>query len=432
LNVTPSSPGFGSPDANDHWLDRLKAVECGDATYPARSPALVFERALGSRIWDVAGREYIDLCAGFGVLALGHNSPALARALARRSAGTSPSAPPPITHGMGDVYASRAKVELLERLTSLLPDPLSVAALALTGGQAVELAVKSAMLATGRHGFIVFEGSYHGLDLGILPLTTARASFSAPFSPWLAPRSVEMLPWGASSAAVSAAAERLAAAGFGAAAVVVEPIQGRAGVRPAGRVWLEQLRHDCDHLGMLLIYDEVFTGLGRTGRLTFAEEVPCDLLCLGKALGGGLPLSACVGTRAAMGGWPESTGEALHTGTFFGHPLSCEAALATLDCLVDEALVARSRELGAETLARLARDLRDHAAVRAVRGDGLMIGLELVRPGHGAELMDRLRGLGVVALASGPAGESLSITPALTIGADELTSALSHVKRALG
>ena len=415
--------------ANDLWLDRLRQVECQDATYRPKANPLVFDTAQGSEVTDIAGRTYIDLCAGFGALPLGHNPPELQTVFERRTA-TATGVKTPISHGLGDVYPSKAKVLLLEQLLKVLPAGFERVSLALSGGQAVEVAVKTAHLATGKRGFISFEGGYHGLDLGILPLTS-RIDFREPFEGWHASATVERLPWGASSEQVKLAAQRLKAAGHGLAGIIVEPIQGRAGVRPASLDWLGDLRQLCNNLEAALIYDEVFTGLGRTGLWTWSEQVPCDLLCLGKALGGSLPLSACVGRGAIMDAWPESTGEALHTGTFFGHPLSCELGLATLTAIKDQQLVERSKNLGREVKHRLQTNLSEHPLVKEVRGQGLMIAIEFREAGAGARFMEVLRSHSLITLASGQYASCLSITPALNIEGDQLHHAISTIHDAI-
>lgn len=415
-----------SRSRNDEWLGRLKAIECRDATFAAKDPSLVMAKAKGSLIYDADGNEFIDLCAGFGALALGHHPEAQQQVYRNRLA----EGPAPITHAMGDVYPSVAKVELIEALRELLPAELERIALALTGAQAVELAVKTAVLATQRAGFITFQGGYHGLDLGILPLTS-RQDFKAPFQKYTANDVVETLPWHAAAAEIDQAVERLQARGLGLAGVLVEPVQGRAGMRPAGKAWLELLRSSADRHDALLIYDEVFAGLGRTGRITFASEVPADLVCFGKALGGGFPLSACAGTRAAMDAWPESPGEALHTGTFFGHPFSCEMARATLAEIKRADLSARSRDVGAQAKAWLQTALGHHPAVAEIRGEGLMLAVAFREAGTGVRLMDHLRGHGVIALCAGERGEVLSITPALTIPWETLVQALAQLVHAV-
>lgn len=410
---------------NRDWMNALAQWECRDSSYQGAEPPLVFARAKGSIIWDSEDRPYIDLCAGFGVTALGHNNDVQKRVFAESFSGESS-----IIHGMGDVYPSIAKVALLERLGSLLPSFLEKGALALSGGQAVEIAVKTAQIASGKQGFITFADSYHGLDLGILPLTSRR-DFKEPFAAWIPGEFVSELPYGSAMETLKEAIATQRAGGFGTAAVIVEPIQGRAGIRlpPAG--WLKDLSDLCRAEGVLLIYDEIFCGLGRTGRMTFAEDVPCDLLCLGKALGGGLPLSACFGRREIMDAWPQNAGEAIHTGTFFGHPLSCRLGLATLNEIETANLLQRSRDLGQRIRNDLQRVFRDSPQVKAVRGEGLMIGLELEAPGKGARLMDRLRAEGVIALASGTYGEGISITPALTFPEELWQEALAVLQRVL-
>ena len=410
---------------SDHLLTRLKELECPDSTYPARDPALVMERALGSIIKDADGRSYIDLVAGFGVLSLGHNPEALKRALTRRCTKTTEEFPP-ITQGLGDVFPSVAKVRVMETLLNILPPHLKRVALALTGGQAVEIAVKTSILATKRSGFLVFDESYHGVDLGILPLT-GLMNFQAPFVGFLPEGRVESVPFGVSEDQVIAACERLAASPYGLAGIVVEPIQGRAGVISPPSGWLAMLRRVADRFGAMLIFDEIFIGLGRVGRITHADEVACDLLCLGKALGGGMPLSACIGTEQAMLAWPESTGEALHTGTFFGHALSCEVAAETLQDIVGLNLAERARIMGDWCREWLEKHLAKHPAVKDVRGVGLMTAIDFKTHGFGALLMDRLRGVGVISLASGSHGESLSLTPALNIPQDLLEDALQRI-----
>jgi 4-aminobutyrate aminotransferase/(S)-3-amino-2-methylpropionate transaminase len=411
--------------SNAEWLRRLQAVECRDSSYNAKVDPLVFARAQGSTIWDAEGRAYIDLCAGFGVVALGHNNEVQKRVFA-----SSMNHEALVTHGMGDVYPSIAKVEMLETLKAALPVYLSKGGLALSGGQAVEFAVKTAQIATGAKGFINFHGSYHGLDLGILPLTS-RQDFKDPFRGWLPEDRVTELPFSCELSLVRKAIHAQKAAGFGTAAIIVEPIQGRAGIRPHSLEWLSGLYEICQQEKVLLIYDEVFTGLGRTGQITFAEMVPCDLLCLGKALGGGLPLSACFGRADVMDAWPQNEGEGIHTGTFFGHPLSCRLGAETLRTIQEQKLPQRAMDLGEKLQLMLREALQKHPLYASVRGRGLMVGLELREPLAGARLMDILRRHGVIALASGDKGQGISITPALNISEEELELAIQRIVAAV-
>jgi 4-aminobutyrate aminotransferase-like enzyme len=412
---------------NSDWMVRLSRVECRDSTWPSADPALVFDRASGSVIHDVEGRPYVDLCAGFGSLPLGHSHAVIRDVFARHA---DASAPQPVVHAMGDVYPSRAKIELLETLMSLMPMHLTRAALALSGSQAVEIALKTAMLATKASGFIAFESGYHGVDLGVLPVTS-RPDFSAPFKHWIEGASVKTLPWGSSQELITAAARQLAQSPCGFAGVIVEPVQGRGGVILPALGWLELLAEAVHDQGGLVIFDEVFVGLGRVGRWTAAEHVPADLVCLGKALGGGFPLSACVGTTAAMDAWPLSTGEALHTGTFFGHPLSCEMGKATLEEIKRAGLCQRALSFGELMRAEIREICASNPLVSEVRGLGLMSGIEFTKDGLGVVLMDELRKRGVVALVSGARGHVLQISPALNIPEAEWKKARQALADAL-
>jgi 4-aminobutyrate aminotransferase/(S)-3-amino-2-methylpropionate transaminase len=365
------------------------------------------------------------MCAGFGVLSLGHNSD-IQKEVFRASVEEDL-----VTHGMGDVYPSEDKVELLSCIGHILPKYLAKGSLALSGGQAVEIAVKTAQLATKKRGFISFEGSYHGLDLGILALTS-REDFKAPFQPWLADHYVKELPFACHLDLVEAAIKRQnTPGGHGCAAVIVEPIQGRAGIRIPPSGWLEGLSAICQEQGVLLIFDEIFSGLGRCGQMTFADRVACDILCLGKALGGGLPLSACFARQEVMDAWPLNHGEAIHTGTFFGHPLSCRLGRANLAEIVKGGWISRAEAFGQEMLADLKVDIGSHPRVKDIRGMGMMIGIELNEAGLGAVWMDKLRVAGVIALASGMQGQGISLTPALNLSSSDWTDVRGLIKSTL-
>ncbi len=410
---------------NADYISVLKKWECQDSSYLQADPPLVFKKAKGSTIWDVEGRSYIDLCAGFGVLSLGHNSKVQTEIFQKSIYDNDL-----IVHGMGDVYPSADKADLLAYLGELLPSYLQKGALALSGGQAVEIAVKTAQLATGKQGFICFEGSYHGLDLGILPLTS-RLDFKEPFEKWIPGQHATELPFGCSLALVEEALKAKTAEPSGCAAILVEPIQGRAGFRFPPSGWLAGLSQLAACYNVLLIFDEVFTGLGRTGHISFAQEVACDLLCLGKALGGGLPLSACFGRESVMNAWPMNQGEAIHTGTFFGHPLSCRLGKATLEYIVEQRLMDRAISFGLTMRDEMEKSFGSSLYVKEIRGIGLMTCVELREAGMGAKWMDILRAHGVVALANGMQGQGIAITPALTITEHEWSTALAALRKTL-
>jgi len=409
--------------SNQDYLNRLHAVECHDSTYAPASSPLTFARARGSLIWDVEGKEYFDLCAGFGALPLGHASQPMLDVTASFA-----SAQPPIEHGMGDVYPSEEKILFLETLRSMLPKAYSKGALALGGGQAVEIAMKTAMLSTKKSGFIVFEEGYHGLDLGVLPLT-AREDFKMPFKNWLSEGRVVRLPYGASQEELEKAVKNLGLCGL--AAVVTEPIQGRAGVKLPPKGWLEDLANFAHAHKALLVLDEIFTGFGRIGCVTSAELIDADILCFGKAIGGGFPVSACFAKEHVMDSWPKSKGEAIHTGTFFGHPFTVAVGRRTLEQIQKLKLADRATELGDYVQKWLKTTIGDHPKVKAIRGQGLMIGIEFRETGFAARLMDELREKGVVVLPSGEKGSVLSLTPALNIPKEIIEESLNRLTQCL-
>ena len=197
-------------------------------------------------------------------------------------------------------------------------------------------------------------------------------------------------------------------------ALIIEPIQGRAGVRIPPDDFLIALVERCRAVGVVSVFDEIFTGLGRAGGLFYGPSVDAvpDLICIGKALGGGMPISACLGSAEIMDRWPESTGEAVHTSTFLGHPLSCATALAFLNELEESGGVARARKLGAELTTGLAAELGDHPAVAEIRGRGLMIGIELQgEAGLGPAVTVEALRRGVLLLPAGEEGRVVELTP---------------------
>lgn len=406
--------------SNADLVRQLKAVECPDSTYGGFQPPLVLQEGSGSIVRDCEGRDYIDLCAGFGSLVLGHNHPAIAQVFAKQQGSSRKDGFAPVLQGMGDVYASEAKVALLSRLAKALPQHLNVGALSVTGSQAVEFALRTAYLVNRRPKVLCFVGCYHGTDLGVLPYTHG-AKFKQQFKGLLEDRAV-FVPYGAKAKEVEDQLARQGVSPADISAMVVEPIQGRAGTHLPPQGWLQEMADLVRGWGSLVIFDEVFTGMGRAGRLCQAELSPCDIICIGKGLGGGMPLSACFSSAKIMAAWPESTGEAQHTGTFFGHPLSCAVANAVVATLIDENLCHRSLQLGEHVTALLSEQLPQYDC----RGVGLM---QVVAgaPGFGVEAMTQLRTKGVHALVSGAQGECLAITPALTIDRSLLTQALDHV-----
>ncbi len=440
LRVSPPGP------RSKRLARRLRDVESRDVTCLVPEAPIFWTRARGSNVWDADGNRFVDLSAGFAVASAGHRNPRIVTALRRQLAR--------LLHGMGDVHPPEIKVRLLERLAALAPFPDARVALAGSGAEAVEIAIKTARQRTGKPGLIAFTGAYHGLTYGALSATD-RALFRVPFEDQLNPH-VLRAPFphpfrppaeiGGSAdpgpAALEAVRRRLEGPpGDLVGAVIIEPIQGRGGdvVPPAG--FLRGLADLCRERGLLLVFDEVYTGFGRTGR-RFAgdhEGVVPDLLCVGKALSGTLPLAACLGPADVMDAWPASEGEAKHTSTFLANPLACAAALASLAEIERLGLPERAAAEGARLADRLRGALAGNPGVGEVRGRGLMLGIDLVRdpesrtpdPGLAARTVRASLRRGWILLPGGPAGNVLSLSPPLTIGRPLLDRAVGMLAEAL-
>ncbi len=398
---------------------RLEDVEAPIVnTVSAAGPAVVWAEALGANVLDVDGNRYIDLTSGFGAAAVGHRHPRVVEAVNRQAA--------KLLHGLGDIAAHPTRVALATSLKKLAPITDARIFFATSGSDAVEIALKSAMLATGRSGVLVFEPAYHGLSFGALALSS-RASFRLPFEDVLNP-AIARLPFGCDTellaSALSGGRERLAC-------VVFEPIVGREGVLLPPTGWLEALQRICQAEGILLVADEIFTGFGRTGQ-TFAieeEGIEVDLLCCGKALAGGLPLASVIGRREVMAAW-DRPGEALHTGTFMAHPLSCAAALEVLGLLEEENLLEKARRGGQKIEKRLSPWV-GAAGVTDLRGRGLLWGLEMDRASRAKALASEALAEGLIILAGGSDGRTLQILPPLTIDSRQLDAALDILEHLL-
>ncbi len=262
---------------------------------------MIWAKAEGCRVWDADGREYIDLTGGFGVAALGHRNPRVMEAIAAA----------PVVHALGDL----AEAQVTQRFRDALPWP---AKLGVTGEDAVEIALRTALLATGKSGIVAFDGAYHGT--GLLALAaTGPERFREPFAPWL-PGPVHRRAYGEDPGALPEDA----------GVVIVEPVQGRAGARVPPDDFLPTLRRRCDEVGALLVVDAIFTGLGRIGEMWPGSEV-ADVLCVGKALGGGLPISAALFVKSDLEQVWDFGEEDLYTHTHSGNPLACAAALVVLE-----------------------------------------------------------------------------------------------------
>lgn len=363
----------------------------------------------------------MDLASGFGVAAIGHAHPywVLAVEEAARS----------LPAGLGDLAPSAAKARLLAALVARYPWGRAKAMLGLSGSDAVEIAWRTAYLATGRAGIVALEGAYHGLSWGALR-ATHDPRFWTPFERVGAPRAAfvpfveETDPDPAAIAEARAAARALFRTNeYG--CLLVEPIQGRAGIRVPAPGYLEAIAEEARAAGALVVSDEIYTGLGRTGRFFAIEEreIAPDLVCLGKALGGGLPISACIGRAEAMEAWPPpDSGEAIYTQTFLGWPIGCAAALATLEIVEADRLPERAARIGGV----MEELLGGIEGVRLV-GRGALRGLRFPFPADGVAA-DAVRA-GVLVHTEGPDRRTLALVPPLAIAENDLRAALTVVAR---
>lgn len=412
-------------------LERLRRFESRNVTFvtPDGSWPIVWVKARGCHVWDAEGRRYLDLTAAFGVAAAGHAN-ARVVAAGRRQMNR-------LLHAMGDVHPHPLKADLARALSQITFERWSRGRARLTGKtifcnsgfEAVEAALKTAKLATGRQGVIAFEGGYHGLGYGALN-ATHRGYFRDPFRSQLGEFG-SFVPFPVSEADLLAV-ERAMRTCFRRSrigAVLVEPVQVRGGIRVPPPAFLPLLRRVSAEHGALLILDEIYTGFGRTGRWFACEHtgVVPDVICLGKALTGGFPLSACVGGADWMdAAWPCSTGEALHTSTFLGHPVGCAMALAQIDEIRRLNLVDRSAGLGRFFLSSLVEAVEHCGHPAAVCGCGLVIGIEFPEQNasNGSQLVVQLtKNLlkrGFIALPEGERGNVLSFTPPLIIRKSDL------------
>jgi 4-aminobutyrate aminotransferase-like enzyme len=406
---------------------RLRRYEQRNVTYLAEDFPFFWESARDATVVDVDGNQYIDCTAAFGVANAGHCNPRVTAAVASQAAR--------LAHGMGDVHPTEIRVRLFERLLTILPQGLDKFFLATTGSEAIEAALKTAMLATGKSRFAAFRGGYHGLSFGALAVTGIER-FRAPFASALGgePLLLEFPRGRDASDGEPAAREARDALGAAEelAALVVEPIQGRAGciVPPPG--YLAALRAICDAFGIVMIVDEIYTGFGRTGDW-FAvnrDGIVPDVLCIGKAMGSGVPISAAVGTAAIMSAWPLSAGEALHTSTFLGNPLGCAAALATIDEMERLGLPERAQRVG-ERLGLRLDALRAETNVVDVRGRGLLWGIQLRDAATAFTVVKDALARGVIFLQSGLGGDTIAISPPLTIEESQLDRAVAVLETAI-
>jgi 4-aminobutyrate aminotransferase-like enzyme len=424
--------------------EKLSRFEAREVTMLSEDFPIFWDRSDGVNVWDVDGNRFLDFTAAFAVTSLGHGAKAIRRAL-QTQAGK-------LLHAMGDVHPAAVKAELCEVLSRITFERWGSgrgkSILCNSGSEAVEAALKTALLHSGKPGVISFTGGYHGLGFGALEAIGIPA-FREPFQSQLGRFAVRLpypscfrCPFGrkegfrlegnpfpnCSTSCLEQLEKQILATlrqrEIG--GILVEPIQGRGGEIVPPRDFLSMLRWICDNEKLLLIVDEIYTGFNRTGKLFACEhfKITPDLICLGKALTGGFPLSACVGRADIMDAWPASEGEALHTSTTLGNPLGCAMALAS----IAEHLKAETQQLAR----RAGRKLKDalfaikHPCIGDVRGIGALFGVEFVKQDGepfkslAAAVMREALQNGLILLGGGLNGNVLSLAPPFTVSDEEV------------
>ena len=458
MNQFVSSPHRRRRDSQ-RTLNLLRRFESPNVTFiePDGSWPVIWERARGVHVWDANGRRYVDLTAAFGVAAAGHANPRVIRRGQLQLA--------KLVHAMGDVHPHSLKAELARELSRMTFErwfkrfaqtrkpavPTGKTIFCNSGFEAVEAALKTAILATDRPGIIAFEHGYHGLGHGALNLTH-RNHFRGPFRPQLREFG-HFVPYPGADTDHSSSGRRirtrdsldsvqrqiehlLATKRIG--AIIAEPVQARGGINVPSPQFLPMLRRLCDRHRVLLVLDEIYTGFGRTGKWFACEHTATipDIVCLGKALTGGFPLSAMVGRADIMDtAWPKSRGEAIHTSTFLGNPVGCAMALAQIREIQRLRLPERSARLGGFLLDALNGIASRPSRLRLrARGIGLMAGLEMRnKDGSPAtqltfEIIKRLLHRGFILLPEGEHGNVISFTPPLTIRHEHLSRSVAALR----
>jgi acetylornithine/N-succinyldiaminopimelate aminotransferase len=375
---------------------------------------IVVNRAKGSTVTDADGKRYLDFISGIGVAGVGHAHPRVVRAIREQAAR--------YLHVMvyGE-FIQAAQVRLASRLAGLLPPNLSVVYFTNSGTEAVEGAIKTAKKFTGRKKLVAFKNGFHGDSQGSLSVT-GREVYRRPFLPLLP--HVAFLPFN-DPAALGRIDSRTAAA-------VIEPIQGEGGVNIPSKDFLTRLRRRCTETGTVLIFDEVMTGFGRTGRLFAFQHwgVIPDILVLAKSLGGGMPLGAFIGDRRLMRTLSEDP-PLSHVTTFGGHPVCCAAGLAALEVVIGGGLPAKARAKGRRIVDALLALRSRTPGIRAVRGMGLLIGLELDSAERTRRFAAACRESGLLLGWTLHSDRVIRLAPPLVITEREIDRALRIMERAL-
>jgi 4-aminobutyrate aminotransferase len=423
------------------------ALDLAALSEPHLSPVLgrYFERSWshgeGHRLYDTAGRAYLDFANGIAVTALGHRHPAVTAAIHAQV--------DRLIGPTGAIGFAEPVARLVGRLAATLPEPIDSVFLLNSGSEAIDAALKLARRVTGRPGIVAFQGAFHGRTYGAASITSSSLNYRRGYEPFLP--GVHLVPYPAAwrdhdgdedraTDASMAALHGLFSAVIPAsevAAIVIEPVIGEGGYIPAPTRFLRELRALCEGQGILLVADEVQTGYGRTGRMWAFEHagiVP-DVVCIAKAIANGLPLSAVATRRDLQERW----GKGAHGSTYGGNPVACAAALAVLDTIEGQSLIANAAARGAELTDGLGRLKAEDERIGDVRGPGLMVGVEFVRERASkapdgefvARLLERSADLGLLVLSCGAEHNVVRWIPPLDVTPAEISEGLELFGEAL-
>ena len=367
---------------------------------------VTIEKGKDAHVWDVDGKEYIDCMGGYGVALVGHQNQRVNNAIKEQV--------DKIITVHSSLY-NKTREEFLKTLIGLAPKGLTQVHLNNSGAEAIEAAIKFARKFTGKKGMVAMKGSYHGKSFGALSLTF-NPKYKKAFQPLV--EKVSFASFGDIESLRSVIDDDTAF-------VILEPIQGESGINVAPEGFLQEVRKLCDEKGILLIFDEIQAGLGRTGRLWACDHwnTAPDILCLAKGIAGGVPMGATLVRPDILA--TISKGE--HSSTFGGNPISCAAGIAALKSLTEDGLIENSEKMGKVFREGLEKLKENHTMIREIRGKGLMIGMEMK-----FEVKDILMGLireGILMLYSGR--NILRILPPLVISEDDITKVLHALDKVL-
>ena len=408
---------------------------------------IAWAKAKGANFVDVDGNTYIELTSGFGVAVIGHTNARVVAAIKEQA--------DDLIHGQGGINPNVPRVELAKKLAEVTPGNLTKCIILITGGEAVELATKTARLFTGKAGIIAFHGGYHGKTYGALSFTS-RNFYRQPFMSFFSGSHHVPYPYcyrcPFKKIALECESECISyleyvldepCSGLGEiAAIILEPIQGHEGVIIPPNHFLPEIRRICDGRGILMITDEIITGFGRTGEwfaVDHCDVVP-DLMAVGKGMASGFPVSALIGKADIMDAWATTTGESTHSSTFMANPLGCAASLASIAELEERGLVDRGARIGSLMLQGFQELSLKHPIIGDVRGQGMYIGVEIVKdrdskePAHGlaGKVVAEAMGMGVLVNPGGRFGHILKFSPPLVLTEEQLSFVLEAYDKAFG